>query len=73
MEQQNKKCSYQEHNDINANYFCQECKVYMCNKCENFHTKLVKVHHIYNLEKDKDEIFSIFCKEKEHLEILDFY
>ena len=45
----------------------------MCNKCENFHTKLLKDHHIYNLEKNNNEIFSIYCKEKGHLEILDFY
>ena len=45
----------------------------MCNKCENFHTKLLKDHHIYGLEKNNNEIFSIYCKEKGHLEILDFY
>ena len=30
MDDQKKKCSYQEHKEINAIYYCQECKVYMC-------------------------------------------
>ena len=73
MKKKEKKCFFQEHNEIDANFFCQECKAYMCNKCENFHSKLVKIHHIYNLEKNKDEFFSIYCKENDHLEILDFF
>ena len=73
MENSNKKCSYQEHTEINANYFCQNCKVFMCKKCENFHTKLLKGHNVNNLEKDNEEIFSIYCKEEYHSETLDFY
>ena len=55
-------------------FFCQDCKVYMCNKCESFHSKLLKNHYIYKLEeKNKNDIFSVYCKEKDHLEILDFF
>ena len=38
-----------------------------------FPFKISKIHHIYNLEKNKDEFFSIYCKENDHLEILDFF
>ena len=30
MENQSKKCSYKEHEEINANVYCGECKVFMC-------------------------------------------
>ena len=35
MDNKNKKCSLVEHNENDAICFCQECKIYMCNKCEN--------------------------------------
>ena len=35
-----KKCSSIEHENINDVCYCLECKVYMCKKCENFHSKL---------------------------------
>ena len=37
----------------------------MCNKCVNFHAILFKKHHTHNLNKG-EEIFSEFCKEKNH-------
>ena len=66
MELLNKKCSFKEHEEINAIVFCQECKVYMCNKCENFHSKLLQNHHILNLEKDMKETFTGICTENNH-------
>ena len=39
----------------------------MCNKCETIHSNLCPKHHIYHLEnKEFDEIFTGFCKEKGH-------
>jgi hypothetical protein len=35
--EQNKKCSLNEHNEIDAIIYCQECRIYMCRKCENLH------------------------------------
>jgi len=67
------KCSSIKHSEINALYYCQECNVYMCNKCSNFHSELLSNHHIYELGKDKKEIFTGLCKEKEHKIELKFY
>ena len=63
-----KKCSLRNHKENDANSFCQECRIYMCNKCEKFHSELFETHHLFKLEKDKDmnEIFTGFCKEKNH-------
>ena len=66
------KCSVEEHQNINAVKYCPECRIYMCNKCENYHTPLFKTHHLYNLNND-EEIFTGFCKEKEHQSKLKYY
>ena len=60
------KCSQVEHGEIDAITFCQECKVYLCNKCDNFHSQLFKNHHIYNLDKNLNGIFIDLCKEENH-------
>ena len=67
-----KKCLSEEHKEINAISFCPECKIYMCNKCENIHSSFFKNHQAYKLNKD-DEIFTGFCKEKYHSNKLEFY
>ena len=66
MENVRKKCSFQEHGEIDANYYCQECKIYMCNKCESFHSKLIKNHQCFQLGKEFLETFTGFCKIEEH-------
>ena len=38
----------------------------MCNKCENFHTKLCQNHTSYKIDKDSNEIDSKICQIKEH-------
>ena len=63
-----KKCSFEEHKEINAKSFCPECKIYMCNKCEGHHSSLFKYHHSYNINS-QDEIFTGLCKEKNHYEL----
>ena len=68
-----KKCSSKEHPDINAIFYCQICKIYMCNKCENIHKKLCYNHSPYNLKEDINEIFTGICKEKNHLNDLDYF
>jgi hypothetical protein len=54
------KCSMKMHENINASSFCQECKIYMCNKCEKLHSGLFENHHQYILGKDNEEIFTCF-------------
>ena len=47
-----KKCSSKKHAEIDAIYYCLECRVYMCNKCETFHSDLFPNHNPYNLNKN---------------------
>ena len=65
------KCSFKEHKEIDAISFCPECRIYMCNKCQIHHSSLFS-HHFYNLNKD-EEIFTGFCKEKNHPMKLEFF
>ena len=73
MVEQKQKCSLLEHEKIDAIKYCFECKVYLCNKCENFHSKLLRNHPIYDINQDINEIFNGFCKEENHLEKLEFF
>ena len=68
-----KKCSLKKHGDINAISYCQECKIFLCNKCSSYHSELFENHHNYNLDKNFNEIFTGICKESKHKEDLDFY
>ena len=73
MDSSTKKCSSKEHKEINATCYCIECKVYMCKKCENFHSKLFDHRHCYSLDQKLEEIFTGFCKEPNHLERLEYF
>ena len=73
MENIAKKCSLDEHKETNAICYCTECRISMCNKCENLHSKLLKHHHCYNLDKNMNEIFTGFCKKKNHLDKLEYF
>ena len=66
------KCFSDEHKEINAKSFCPECRIYMCNKCENYHLPFFKTHHPFSINKT-DEIFTGICKEKNHLNKLEFF
>ena len=67
------KCTSEEHKEIDAISFCPECKIYMCNKCQNYHSSpLFKSHHPFNLNKE-EEIFTGFCKEKNHPNRLEYF
>ena len=47
---ENKKCSSKEHLNNDAKSYCPICKVYMCNKCDNFHSNLCQNHGQYNID-----------------------
>ena len=66
MENKKPKCFHKNHREINAISYCELCKVYMCNKCEIFHNELLQNHIITNIDKDINDIFTGFCKEKDH-------
>ena len=64
-----KKCSLDEHNEIEAIYYCQECKIKMCYKCEKVHSGLLKNHHVYSLDKNlKRNIYRIMYNSKSFFE-----
>ena len=71
MEKQ-KKCSLEKHKEIDAILYCPECKIYMCNKCESYHSPLFENHHSYQLNKNED-IFTGYCQEYDHLEKLKYF
>ncbi len=73
MENQNKKCSLKEHIDFDAISFCQQCKIFMCNKCEKVHSGLCQNHHSFILDKNINEIFTGFCKEENHYDKLNYF
>ena len=66
MEEQKKKCSSKEHEKEEANFYCQECKIYMCKKCEIIHSKLCQYHNPYSLSQNIDDIFTGICKVQNH-------
>ena len=63
-----RRCSLSSHKEIDAISFCQECKIFMCNKCEKLHSEVLENHHQYKIDKEKDinEIFTGLCKEINH-------
>ena len=71
------KCYSKGHEEIMPNYYCPQCKIYMCKKCEISHSNLFyqKNHILINLDKDKEinDIFTGYCKENSHLEKLEFF
>jgi len=58
MDNNKKKCTFEEHKEIDATQYCQECKIYICNKCLNYHQRLFgsRSHYISNID-NKDNNF----------------
>ena len=73
MEAIKKKCSFKDHKEIDAISYCQKCKIYMCNKCINYHSGLFEGHNQYNFNIDVNDIFTDICKEENHSNKLEYY
>ena len=73
MENNKPKCSSIDHAKIDAVIFCQICKVYFCNKCESFHSKIFQGHLTTNLLNEKKDVFIGLCQEKNHMNPLEYY
>ena len=75
MEEKNMiiKCSAKEHEKIEAISYCQQCNIYMCNKCDNFHNILFQSHVPYNINKNKNDIFIGICTEKGHNNKIEYF
>ena len=68
-----KKCSNKKHSEINAISYCIECNFYLCNKCNNNHKEYLETHHIKDLDKNNQEIFTGLCTELNHKIQLEYY
>ena len=73
MEIQNKTCSSRDHNEIIAVSYCCNCRVFMCNKCENFHSNLLNNHKVFNIEYYLKGSFTGFCTEINHINKLEYF
>ena len=73
MESHNKKCSSKKHEEKEAIFYCPECRIYMCNKCDTHHSELFQEHHQYNYIKNINAIFTGFCFEQGHLDKLEYF
>ena len=73
MDVRDKKCSSKEHKEIKAISYCCNCGVFMCNKCENFHSNLLQNHNVFNIDYYLQENFTGFCKEDNHNNKLEYY
>ena len=73
MENTNNKCSSKKHTEINAINYCQECKIYLCNKCLYYHSELFENHILISLDKNAKDIFISICQEKNHNNKLDYF
>ena len=73
MEKLKQKCSLKEHNEIDANVYCQKCNIYMCNKCDKLHLGLFPEHKTITLDKDISQIFTGFCQVENHQIELEYF
>ena len=73
MEEKNKTCSYEKHKEEISNYYCKNCNIYMCNKCFEYHSKLFENHFLIKNDQDNPDIFTGYCNEKNHFEVLEFF
>ena len=73
MENKKYKCSVEEHKEFEANFYCQKCNIYICNKCEKYHKILFKNHNLITLDKDITNIFTGFCQVENHQIELEYF
>ena len=66
------KCSSKLHQEINAINYFQECRLYLCEKCQLNHQDLYD-HILLNIINNTKEIHNKQCTEKNHINNLDFY
>ena len=59
----NIKCSLKKHKELEAIKYCQNCKIYMCNKCIKNHSELFEDHLVLNDLKKELNNYDIMFKE----------
>ena len=71
--EKNPKCSSKAHKDIEAISYCEHCKIFMCNKCLNYHKESYENHQLNNVNKNNNEIFIDICKNPGHEKRYEFF
>ena len=69
MEKLKEYCSSKNHENIRAYCFCEQCQIFMCRKCDNYHSQLFKNHHIYNSNEEilnMNEDYKIVYRENDN-------
>ena len=69
MEKLKEYCSSKNHENIRAYCFCEQCQIFMCRKCDNYHSQLFKNHHIYNSNEEilnMNEDYKIVFRENDN-------
>ena len=70
-------CSLPDHSNEEAEFFCPECKMNMCNNCNKMHSNFFRsLHHQYKIEKEKEYnniSLTGLCQEKNHFQELIYY
>ena len=64
--EKNQKCSSEAHQETYAIAYCGQCKIFMCNKCLNYHKELFENHQLNDVNKNNNEIFIDICKNPGH-------
>ena len=72
MDNSHIKCSSKIHQEVNAICFCQECRLYLCEKCQQIHWELYN-HKKININENQKDVFTGFCKEPNHINNLEFF
>ena len=73
MENNRKTCTFKDHSTIDAISYCFICRIYMCNKCEIFHSKMFEEHNSVNIDKYNKDFFTGYCKEENHPFELEYF
>ena len=70
-----KKCSTKKHSEIDAIFYCQDCKKFLCNKCQNHHSEFLEEHPLIKVDKNTnwENIFTGYCKENYHSTKLEYF
>ena len=73
MEKKENKCSFKDHKEIDAVSYCQECKLFMCDDCTEYHKGLFENHNLLNMDQNIKEIFNGYCEIKNHFQKLEYF
>ena len=73
MESTIKKCSSKEHDNMRVILYCYNCQIYLCKKCEIFHSNLFKNHSLFKFDQDLKDMFTGYCQKLNHNQLLEFY